>query len=108
MLRMSGRLGLAARRRYFVLDVEDALGDDHFQLVDLGVAGILVAVLIETVKDLLAVEVNFQPALVGGSQFDGNIAGVLGTPEFGRQPRGEAVIASRHAIDDVHFNFAEL
>ena len=99
---------LVVAGHHFVFDVEDSFGDDHFQFVDLGVAGVFVAVLVEAVEDLGTVEVDFQAALVGGGELDGNIAGVLGTPEFGRQPRGEAVVASRHAVNDVHFDFAEL
>jgi hypothetical protein len=92
----------------FIFNVEDALGDDHLELVDLGVAGVLVAIFVEAIKDLVAVEVDLEASLVGGGELDRNIAGVLGAPEFGRQPRGEAVVPSRHAVDDVDFNFAEL
>ena len=99
---------LASSRHYFVFHVEDALGDYHFEFVDLGVAGVFVPFLVEAVKNLGTVQVNLQAALVGGGKLDGNVAGVLGTPEFGRQPRGEAVIASRHAIDDIDFHFAEV
>ena len=99
---------LVVAGHHFVFDVEDSFGDDHFQFVDLAVAGVFVAFFIEAVEDLGTVEVDFQAALIGRGELDGNIAGVLGTPEFGRQPRGEAVVASRHAIDDVHFNFAEI
>jgi hypothetical protein len=92
----------------FVFDVENSLGDDHLELVDLTVARVLVAVFVEAVEDLVAVEVDLEASLAGGGELDRDVTGVLGTPEFGRQPRGEAVVASRHAVDDVHFDLAEL
>ncbi len=101
-------VGLVVGGHHFVFDVEDAFGDDHFEFVDFAVAGVFVVFLVVAVEDLGAVEVDFKAALVGRGEFDGNVAGVLGTPEFGRQPRGEAVVASRDAIDDVHGDFAEL
>ena len=60
------------------------------------------------VEDLLAVQVDFQPAPAGGSQLDGDVARVLGPPEFRRQPRGDCVIPSRYAVDYFDFNFSEL
>ena len=100
--------GLAAGGGDFVLNVKDALGDDHFEFVDLAVAGVFVARFVKAVENLGAVQIDFQAAFVGGRQFDGDVAGVLRAPEFGRQPRGESVVASRDAVDDFKFHFAKL
>ena len=100
--------GSAAGGGDFVLNIKDALGHDHFEFVDLAIARVFVARFVKAVEDLGAVQVDFQAALVGGSQFDGNVAGVLRAPEFGRQPRGESVVASRDAVDNFKFHFAEL
>ena len=100
--------GSAAGGGDFVLNIKDALGHDHFEFVDLAIAGVFVARFVKAVEDLGAVQIDFQAALVGGRQFDGNVAGVLRAPEFGRQPRGESVVASRDAVDNFKFHFAEL
>jgi hypothetical protein len=66
------------------------------------------AILVFAVEYLLPVQVDFQPAGIGRGQLDGDVAGVLRSPELGRQPRGDGVVASRHAVDDLYFNFPKL
>ena len=67
----------------------------------------MLASLFRLVKDLVAVNVNLQAAASGWGQFYGNITRVVGPPKFRRQPRGDRVVTSRDAIDDLDFYFAK-
>ena len=88
------------------VEVIDFLGHDHLQLVNLGPVGIPALVFL-AVEDLLAVQEYLKPARSLGGHLDGHVSGVLGGPQLGRQPRGDRVVASRHAVDDIDFNFTE-
>ena len=90
-----------------LFDFKNFLGDDHFQFVGPGQVGVY-AILVFSVENLVPVQVHFQPTRIGWGQLDGNVTGVLRAPELGRQPRGDGVVPSRHAVDDFYFNFPEL
>ena len=83
------------------------LSDSRPQLLHPGQVRVL-ASLIRTVENLVPVQVHFQPTRIGWGQLDGNVTGVLRAPDLGRQPRGDGVVPSRHAVDDFYFNFPEL
>ena len=78
---------------------------DHLQFVDL--PEVRVSSVGALVEDLVAVNVNLQAAASGWGQLYGNITRVVGPPKFRRQPRGDRVVTSRDAIDDLDFYFAK-
>ena len=87
--------------------LENLLGNDHLQLVGPGQVGVH-PVLVLAVEDFLSIKVNLQPPGVGRRQLDGNIPRVLGAPELRRQPRGDSMVPSRYAVNNLHFHFPKL
>jgi hypothetical protein len=80
------------------------LGLDHLlQLPDSGQVGILTFLLLP-VKNLLAIQVNFESAIRARGQRNPHVW-PKASKEFVRQPRGGCVELSRHAVQDIHEHF---
>ena len=90
--------------RLCVFEVEELLGDGHFEFVDL--AEVREAAVGLAVEYNLAVKVHLEASPVGGSHLDGDIAGRVGLEEFHRQPRGDREVASSHAVNNLSFHLA--
>jgi hypothetical protein len=88
-----------------LLGLKHLFHQDHLQFVDL--TEVRVSAVGALVEYLFAVNVDLQPPPGGWSQFNCNVARVVSPPEFRRQPRGDRVVASRDAIDDLDFHFAK-
>ena len=78
---------------------------DHLKFVDL--PEVRVSTVGALVEYLVAVNIDLQPPFSGRGQFYGDVARIVGPPKFRRQPRGDWVITSRDAIDDLDFYFAK-
>jgi hypothetical protein len=80
------------------------LGLDHlFQLPDSGEVGVLPLLLLP-VKNLLAIQVNFESAIGAGGERNPYVW-PKGAKEFVRQPRGGCVVLSGHAVQDIYEHF---
>jgi hypothetical protein len=80
------------------------LGLDHLlQFPDSGQVGVL-PFLCLPVKNLLAIQVNFESAIRAGGERNTH-AWSKAVKEFVRQPRGGRVELSRHAVQDIHQHF---
>ena len=80
------------------------LGLDHLlQLPDSGKVGVLPFLLLP-VKNLLAIQVHFEPAIRARGERNPHIR-PKAAKAFVRQPRGGRVELSRHAVQDIHQHF---
>ncbi len=87
-----------------VFQFENLLGDLHLQFIDHAQVGECPGFF--AVKYLGSVQVDFQASFVRGRHLDGDVAGGVGTEELGRQPRGDGIVASSYAVDNLSFYFS--
>lgn len=88
-----------------LVGLEYLLGDGHLQFIHF--VQVWKSAIGLTVEDLIPVQKDLQSPLSRRREFYCNVTGVLRSPKFRRQPRGDREIASRDAIGDINFYFAK-
>ena len=84
-------------RVYFLLNC-------GLQLTDPCQVGHLIIFFFVPVEDLLPFHIHLQPAVGPGGHGDRDVFAKL-PEEFIRHPRGDCVVLSRYAVDDININF---